>query len=274
VNNIDPGDDGRLQLKIEGGRGEIPLRTFVRVVENALNVLADLDSVISRKPKGTVEWYVTDLSMGSLVAEVEPRAMSRQSTAELAPIVASSFVAGLSQLETSTELPPYFTDYSLNRVRRTAKELRRVDLPGVEVSQPGQPHERPVIITPVAEGNVTRLLSPVHIGIGSVTGTIEMINVHSAPTFNIYETRTNRPVRCKFEPAMQPVVAGFLGQRVTVRGIVKRNAQGNPLSVDHIEIEPVDPQLARVRVQDIAGIDPGYTGNLTAVDYLDRLREN
>jgi hypothetical protein len=112
-----------LEVKIEGERGTISLETFVAVAHNTFDILADLDSAISSYPKGSLEWFVTDVSFGSLTVAIESK--SRFKDIDYSEKVAETFVDGLVHIERERTTPPYFSDYDLRKAQDIAKRLRK-----------------------------------------------------------------------------------------------------------------------------------------------------
>ncbi len=61
--------------------------------------------------------------------------------------------------------------------------------------------------------------------IGSVTGTLEAINLHGQPYVTVYEQCSGQRVRCYLSPAQRDLAASSLGKRVLVRGTLTQEAQ-------------------------------------------------
>lgn len=269
MTDVSASAESGLYLKLDGEIGTIRLRTFLSVLGNALDALAAVDSGISKTATGSVDWYVTDLKVASLGAVVMPRPKRNQTT-EFVPSIQQTYVAGLRQLQTGEGMPPYFTDYALKKIDSAAQRLAKEDVGGLHVED--LPRHEAATVNVLTHAAVTKILAPVYRGIGSVTGTLEMINLHGTPTFNVYERRSKRAVRCKFSDQQKEAIKAALGHPVIVRGIVNRNAKGDPVSVERVEVEVITP-AGHVPASTIFGIDPDFTGSETSVEYLARLRD-
>jgi hypothetical protein len=261
----------RVRLRIEGEEGQVTLRAFVDILNRARYILSDLDSAISENPRGALEWFVADLAVGSAVAVVEARPKVPEADERLATMVGASFVNGLDTVENGEEIPPYFSDIDLGRVRAIAQRLGK---PGAKVLEATHLNEgeKSTTVTEQAGVNVRKLLEPKSTAIGSIAGRLEVISVHGPPRFNVYDVVTKRAVRCRFERARLEEVAAALGRGVVVTGIVARNANGEPLSVERPELRilPQDSELPTTR--DLIGLAPDLTGDLSAEEYVRRLR--
>jgi hypothetical protein len=261
----------RLRLRIEGEAGEVTLRAFVDILNRARYILGDLDSAISERPRGSLEWYISDLAVGSAVAVVESRPKVPEADDHLALMVSANFVSGLDIVERGEAIPPYFSDTDMGRVRAIAQRLGK---PGAETLEATHLNggQASATVTEQAAVNVKKLLEPSSSAIGSVAGKLEVISVHGPPRFNVYDLVTKRAVRCRFPSEQLGEVAAALGRKVVVTGIVYRNSNGEPIRVEKPELRvlPDDAELPTTR--DLIGLVPDLTGDLSAEEYVRRLR--
>lgn len=261
----------RVRLKIDGEHGDVTLRSFVDILKRAQLILGDLDSAISEDPRGSLEWYITDLEVGSAIAVIEPRPKGKRTDDRVALMVGANFVQGLKTVEEGETIPPYFSDVDMGRVRAIAQRLGK---PGAKVLEVAHLNGGQIAATMTQQSglNVARLLEPATSGIGSVVGKLEVISVHGPPRFNVYDSATKRAVRCRFDSERLDEVAAALGKRVSVTGIVHRNANGDPLRVERPELRllPDDAELPTTR--DLIGLVPDLTDGLSAEEHVRRLR--
>jgi hypothetical protein len=259
----------RLQLRVGGGEGQVRLADFIDVLNRAKLILADLDSAISENPSGSLDWFITDLRVSSAEAIVESRGKTPAVDDRLGVMVQENFVAGLDTIERG-ELPPYFGELEMKRVRAIATRLGK---PGAEhftaVHLNGP--ERSATVTVQAAANVKKLIAPRFKTIGSVVGRLDLISVHTTPRFNVYEALTKRAVVCRFDPSELEAVTSALGQRVAVTGIVNRNLNGDPIRVEQPNIRVLHDE-GEVSIRDLIGLVPDLTGGLTPEEYVRMLR--
>lgn len=259
----------RLQLRVEGD--EISFRTFVRILRGSLDVLSRVDIAVTQERNGTVDWIVRSLrSESPLTAELETRLRDPRYP-EAPSHVAANVVQGFRVIENDAEIPPYFSDYTLGRVRSIAKNL---DSDGaVRLRVTNLDAEEEVTVTPRAGEHVKQALTPATKGIGSVRGTLEVLSLRRGAHVNIYDALTHRAVRCKFPKEDLDRVKDAFGARVMARGIVHRNRQGNAVSMDASEIIALPPEDKLPTTRELQGSIPDFTGDMTTEEYIRDLRD-
>lgn len=262
----------KLELVIEGEAGQVSLKSFVGILNRAQYILAGLDSAISEKPHGALDWYVTDLGVGSAIAVIESRAKIPEADERLGTMVGANFVAGLNSIEREAELPPYFSDVDLGRVRAISSLLRQTGSESLTAAHLNGARET-ATVSEQAGVNVAKILEPRFSGLGSVAGKLEVISVHGPPRFNVYDALTKRAVRCRFAPERLDDVAAALGRRVVVTGVVHRNAKGDPVKVDRPELRILPDGADLPSVKDLIGLVPDITGGLSSEEHVRRLRD-
>jgi len=254
---------------VTGKPGVISVRSFLTVVESAFRVLADLDVAISRDQKGTLDWVVTDLGIGSLMMEAQAR--PRREDKNIGPEVTEAFVSGLRLVETAGTSPPFLSDTGMRTTQRMLRPIGRDGATGIEVSN----LRESTMLTTEAIANIAELIPERQRSLGAVEGKLETISVRGGhPKFTIYLSRTNKAVACRIPEGMLLEEAKqTLGKRVLVTGIVRSNARGEPLSVEaeHIRAFRAPDQLPKTR--NLHGIDPNFTGGLSSDEYVRALRD-
>jgi len=261
----------RLELTIEGERGRIPLETFATVIHNSFDILSDLDSAISCEPRGTLEWFVTEVSFGSLVVSIESK--SKLPKIDYSPKVVESFVSGLRHIQKEHTTPPYFSDYGLRKAQSLARSLRKDGGRAVVVRDVEQ--EATATIEPKIAIDLGQLINIRYQESGSVEGKLEMISIHGVPRFTVYHAITRHSIRCKFDTRLfMDVVRNALGERVIVSGIVYFNYKHEPIRVEleNLAILPREDELPSP--SEIRGIAPDFTGELTTEEYIRSLRSD
>jgi hypothetical protein len=246
----------------------ISVRAFLTALHSELSILADLDAPISGEAKGSLDWVVTDLQIGSLLVEVGSR--SRYDDRNSGPEVAKRFVNGLGQLETEGSTPPYFSDITLRSAKKMLGLIGRNGATGLEVST--HPDEI-ITLSPRAAMNIDELLPSRYTSLGSIEGKLEMISIHGPSRFLVYHARTHKAVNCKFDQARWlDKVKDALGHRVNVSGTVHYNSRGEPMRVDITDIRRLRIEEELPTVAELAGSDPNFTGGLDTSEHLRGLR--
>ncbi|HUA12544.1 MAG TPA: hypothetical protein VMA83_11125 [Solirubrobacteraceae bacterium] len=260
----------RLRLHVEGAPGAVPLDVFVRALNRSRLILDELDVAISATHRRNLTWRIVDLGIASADALIE--AAPPRGEPDLPVLVASQFINGLSAVDRPTEAvyPAYFSEQALKRVKGIAKDLSPDAATGFTVEDidrklSGRVSER-------AAANVSQLIAPRYSALGSVVGTLEVISIHRKSTYNVYEARTLRAVRCDFDGADLESVKSALGRRVIVEGTVKRNAHGDAIRVEQPTLTLLPPDEELPPTSAIAGLVPDFTGDIDAGEYVRELR--
>jgi hypothetical protein len=259
----------RLQISIEGERGKISFETFAVVVHNTFDILADLDSAVSSTPQGSLQWFITDVSFGSLLIAIESK--SKLPDIDYSSKVTETFVDGLAHIQRERTTPPYFSDYGLRKAQELAKKLRKDGAKAVIIHDIER--EVKAMISPEVVPDLGKLINVRFQEIGSVEGRLEMISIHRVPRFTVYHAITQRSIRCKFEPNLLDLVKEALGRRVVVSGVVYFNYRYEAVRVDlqKLMILPKEEELPSPK--DLRGMAPDFTGDKTTEEYILSLRE-
>lgn len=104
--------------------------------------------------------------------------------------------------------------------------------------------------------------------IGSVTGTLESLNVHGKREASLYNDIDRRRVIVSFPENFYAQVHAALRRRVEVFGIVQEDVEGRPLRLrlQDLQVLLADDQLPTLG--SLAGSMPNLTGGATAAEHL------
>jgi hypothetical protein len=259
-----------LRLHVEGRDGEIGFESFVAAMNRCLSIIRDVDRVLSARSSPALHWVVIDLGTASLDAVIRAR-QPQPRFYDLPPRVAEGSVEALRIADSGDALPPYLSETGLNVLEMLANGLRRNGATGLSLTHVEA--ESAAHVGPETRDNLKRLRVPAVQAIGSITGTLEAINVHATPRFSVYDVVTRRPVSCKFATDDLEEVKAALGSRVNVAGIVHRNSSGQPLRVDKAKLTILPRAEELPTAADFVGHDPHFTGQLSTDDYMRKLRD-
>jgi hypothetical protein len=260
----------RLRLHVEGEPGAVPFDVFVRVLNRSRLILDELDIAISATRTRSLDWRIVDLGIASADAVIE--ALAPTGAPELPVLVASGFIDGLNAVDQPDGgvYPAYFSEQALKRVKGISKDFSINAASGFCAED----LDRKLVgrLTPRAAPNVSQLLAPRYSALGSIIGTLEVISIHRKATYHIYEARTKRAVRCEFDSSDLDAVKDALGSRVVVAGTVKRNANGDAISIHRpaLQILPSGDDLPPTST--IAALVPDFTGDVSAGEYVKAIR--
>ncbi len=257
-----------LRLQVLGEPRTITVGAFVSALEDWLKVLSDLDSAISGEPRGSLDWFVAELSTGSLAVEVESR--SRLEDKNYGPDVAESFVTGIQQVEREGTSPPYLSEDGMRSMRHLVRLIGREGTSGFVVTH----LTRTVEVSARASANIDQLIRVQQRSIGSVEGRLETISIHGKrPRFIVYHGPTRKAVTCRFDAdRWLDTVKDGLGRRVNVKGAVHYNAKGEPLRVDLEDMRLLRKKEELPSTAEISGSDRDFTGGMSTDEFIRSMR--
>jgi len=261
-----------IRLRLESQSTSLPVDAFTDVLASFRRILRDLNQSLAGAQSGRIQWHISALAMSSpITADLLPLAPSTVDP-QLPRMVSANLIAVLRALESGTSVPPYFPESALKSVRRITKHLAGDTLYAIDATYVGQ-EPMSARITSEAGRNVERLTSPRFQAVGSVTGTLDTVSLHEGQQFQVYDLRTEHPVRCQFQPEDFPSVKEALGHRVRVSGIVHRNFRGDAISIETpvVTVLPDDPEAPKTA--DISGLAPDFTGDLSVGEYVQWMRD-
>jgi len=243
------------------------MEAFVAALANWLKMLGAFDSAISGIAKGSLDWVVSDLAMGSLRVQAEAR--SRLEDKNYGPDVVSVSITGLRVLEYEGRTPPYLSEVGLKSATRLLKLIGNEGVTGIRMAN----HTESVELSARASAHVDQLLPIRRHALGSVEGKLELISVHGPkPRFNVYQRGTHKAVSCVFPETMLNESIEALGRRVIAIGVVYYNAKNEPvrLVVERLRVLRRESELPSIEA--IGGSDPDFTGGVSTAEYLRSMR--
>lgn len=258
-------------LTVQGELREISLDSFLLILRESLSILQGLDRAISQRRNGTLKWVLSGLQAGSAIVVAESRVV--RGDEDFGPQVARHFVDGIYTIQTEGVTPALFSMNSMNSMRNIVRSLGTNGVSVLDIATPGL--DKTVELSSEAEDKVEALVEVHHKSVGSVEGRVELISVHRGTRrFNVYHAITQKAVRCNLPEEMEDEVVYNLRQRrrVIVSGLISYNVRGEPLSiaVDHLRVLKEEKELPTI--EDILGIAPDITGDLSTEDYIKGLR--
>lgn len=241
---------------------------FLDAVRSSLDALRELDSAISMRRRGTLQWVIGALHKGS-PATMTIRAVPVSEDRDFSAEIVSTFLDGLESLMHGKELPPMFSDDALEAVKRLGRlssdGIRRLRLQG---------DSRGVDISEQVSVNVDELIGDTFRSLGSIEGKLEMVTFHSQTYLRVYDATHGLGVQCFFSREITDVVRQALDKRVSISGTLRADRNGRPLSmrVQDIRIFPDEQELPKP--SQLRGLAKGMTEGQRAEEYLRELRDD
>jgi len=110
---------------------------------------------------------------------------------------------------------------------------------------------------------------------GSISGRVEYINFHGrSHVFNIYPSVGPTKIKCTFPKRLRGTAIDAVNKYVTVLGKIKYKARTQfPLEIDVDEIKIRKHNKIFPKLADLKGIEPDMTGDLSAEDFVRKMRD-
>lgn len=259
----------RLRLKIESRPKQVSMDSFVYVMQQSIKILRELDRAVSRQNRGTLEWIISDVGMGSIYLETESRVVRGDN--DFAQRIALNFIDGVSHIAERAATPPLFSVDSVNGLLRIVDTLKRSNGQSLSISLPELERETELRVD--SADNLRVLKGVQRKTIGAVEGRLELVSIHRPyRRFNVYHSTTDKAVKCSLPEQLERIVIDSLGKRVSVTGTVSYNALGEPLSVEVSKVRVLKEREALPSIEDMLGLAPDFTDDLSTEEYIRSLR--
>lgn len=255
-----------IELELAGKTEAIPAVSFVVALENFWDLLHEVDTSISGRRFGSIRWDIVTLHKQS-PAKIGFQGHPTRKKIDFVSSVQRNVVNGIAQLATSPEPPQYYSHGALRRLLKIAKQHKRLE--GISVSTA----ELTVSINRAVLRNVEFLLGGGSKSLGSITGSLDALTLHSGTEFRIWSERYPRPIACRFKQAQYDKVLTCLKQPVIVWGQITRNAKGYPVFVQVDDFEPAGDPGRLPSIRAMSGFLHDVTEGKTLKEYMETLRD-
>lgn len=263
-----------IEVVVDGARREVEVTRYTKALNDTVWLLQQIDRLAYHQAP-RLHWAIADTSSnGVFRARLIPRTIPSKRPALSAHVPPQALVEGLAALSERAEIPDLFTEASVQRVDKLGEPtggIRGVQLaPISDAGSVGQP----VRVDEALRQHARSAIAPRERSVGSVAGMLDVLNARRQGVVrgSIFNPRTRRAVTCLIPAARIEEVTSAFGHRVVVGGPLTRNELGQVIHIELVDFE-VQPKDFRVpTVDEILGIDPGWTGELSIDDYLTRVR--
>ncbi len=216
-------------------------------------------------PKSKRQWYVCEIRSNAPTITMRPDPEGQKAV--------GSVVAGLRSVTEGTDRSAsHFSEQALLDLRKMKRLFSGIDrAKSIAVSVGGR--QTATIGIDIGD-KVDSILAAGYHNLGSLEGTLEVINVRRAPTITVRDRVYGSPVRCRIpgEAAWIDRVKGLLEKRVMVAGYIHYFANGVPRSVTditNIEDATPDPSLPKA---DFGSIPDALVREIGAAEWLTAIR--
>jgi len=251
-----------------GTQDRISLNTFIESLKNFLAVLKDLDAAVSHDSQGSMIWDVVSLEKNSPpVVGVAP--YLKQGRADISAFVESQLITNAHLLSSKGERTEYMSDTGLKRFEKLAEQAKRQGTMEIYINGNGSVKAKADITEQTLTG-VRQLTGVKYSAYGSAFGNLDAISIHNGNEFRVWDERTNKPIRCKFQDDELDRVKVYLGERVMVAGVVQSNAAGQPISMIVRELE-FRGERTLPSVEEMSGFIKDFTEGKSLKEYMEEL---
>jgi len=278
----------RITFSISGRGPETDAPTvsdLVAQLGDYFDLLGIIEETLADDSQSAIQWRVVQASMNSpLSFTIE--AFARQYAVNVdrrADAVVLHTLAGLQQIQVSSERPPLFPERALQKAERIFERVTNgLDQTQITGDQPGLPS---VDLTPstarIAAKNVRTMLQPsgkAYREVGSIEGYVQSVDEDGwrRRIVQLKHRLTGDTVKCvvtgeaQQEFAQREIRDVWRHQRVSCFGTIHFKAPG---LINYLEAYKVRFLRTRSELPDIDDIiDPNFTGGMRTEDYLEWLR--
>lgn len=272
----------RITIQIKGDPSDndkLRLYDFISQLEAIRNGLIHLENEIAEPGSPPIRYQVADLTHQS-PATVAVDLIPPQKGTDVTALVADQFVERIKLIKAGV-LPENVASDMLEPYRRIGPPVQRV--PKKQKEPVGKrlslvsiaTDSDKVDITEPLEPEIEKFVGPDEIEYGSVSGDLELINIHSnVNTFRIYPIIGAKKVDCRFRKADLQMAISGIGRYVEVRGELHyKHRDKFPYAVSATEIEVFPEEEELPSILDLRGIAPQATGDLSSEDFIRRIRD-
>lgn len=250
---------------IEDGE-HLRLSDFVKQLDAIKTVLVHIDHSITKQNNQSAYYRVINLSHSSpvcVVLEAVPAANNNDNTIA----ILNKFFKGLQSI-----INGIFPDDYDHRIFESLKKVGKSRF--ITEIKFGYDN-KDIFIPKNLAVKIDDLLGLDEIIEESMTGTLEMVDVHTRNKCRIYPVVGPKRIDCYFSPELLPTVIAGVNHYVNVKGKFKYKSRypfPYAVEVTHIEIYPPENELPTLF--DLQGIAPNATGEINSEDFVRGMRDN
>lgn len=252
-----------------GTGNHVSLGDFITSLRNFLQTLRNFDATVSDRLGGSIEWEVVSLEKNSPpVIGVAPMHKKR-GLRDFSSVIEEQFIESTELLSTSGERHRLMSDSALLNIGRLARLVPKIGTLAVYIDGTGEIKAQ-AEITEKTLNSVEQLTRVKYRAYGSIVGNLDSINVHTGNEFRVWDERTKKPVRCRFDEKDLERVKGLLKSRVIVYGKLQSNSAGHPISISADELG-TRPKRKLPTIEEMSGLVEDFTEGLSLKDYMEML---
>lgn len=248
-------------MKVEGQLGAITLSALQDVLGGLNRLLKGMG--------GGEEWSLTGLGEGSALLAARP--LNRED-ADVGP----RLLCVVRELEERPQIPSLEDETTVRRIADLTGLVGKRGVAGLRVrTDLHSPWSQAVALTPAVRMNALQALKVSARARSSFQGRLDKVNLRgSTPQFSLFNEARGLALRCNTtDDEVIEQVKRLMGEVVTARGDLSRNASNQPVHLRVDRLRAVEARRRNVSVEDWAGISPEWTNGQSSVDFVRRQRD-
>jgi hypothetical protein len=241
-------DSRKNTITLEISGPEITADVFTRSVRLFFDFINDVAANVAGKSKA-VQWTIS-VKQGSIGLCATAR--SANGSPQLAAKAVSAIRSGIEIIGQRKKRPAHFSDNALTKLFELG------NIPGIGdqgIERIGlQIDQKRCELSPASVAYVDKLLGTPTSAYGTVEGDLLALNVKGRLRFSIYETLTDKEIKCFFGDEIYNDVIAAIKKHISAYGLIRYRKNGQPASVE-IERLTIFPDQAELpQFEDIIGL--------------------
>jgi len=256
-------DDEEYYLKVKvDGPSDIPIDVFRNVINGMSEIASEVDRALDEKGRKAFRWDIKNLEYGSALYAARP-VPTRKISSERELAIARTIREGLDAIQSrQKQRPPGYTDKACRLLRGMITGVPKNFTLEIGAGQ------KFVSVNYEAVAQIDEWLAGRYEAFGSVEGRLDRVSSHSRLEFTIYDEHENK-IDCFFSTDMKDKVKEALYGDVSVRGRIVYRADGIPVSVYPVDVNP----LAYENPMDLRSFMGVLDLDVRSEDYVRGLRD-
>lgn len=235
-----------ITFKIEEKR--VTINIFSQSIKKFFNLIEDVATSVAGKTKA-IEWLLS-VEPGTITLKAKPESIN--GSPELVRKTITVLDNGFQAIHSRSKRPEHFSDFALNNLF----ELGSM----VGLGDKGNGHYKIIIgksyyeISPKSVAFIDEIMGTENEAYGTIEGKLLALKVRGKLNFSIWETLTEKEVKCFFGDEMYNDVISSIRKRVSVYGLIHYNKEGKPLRVDIEKLTQFPEDIDLPKFKDIIGL--------------------